>query len=188
MICYIREKSYGISIELQKVPDNFLFVLKEHLKKYNINSITAEKPKNINWSEKIPLNYNFKKIPSTLKSSGVYRIWYNNQIIYIGSSDCDGNIKGKRGGMWSRRADFKSTLFEEKRYKCASSEVKSLLYDNKEIPKSDIIKFNHQFFACHPDVAREIEFDVQTEYKKQYGQLPILNRVKNFTGGARKIR
>ena len=117
MICYIREKSYGVSIEMEKIPDNFLEILKKHLNKYNITSLVAEKPSCIEWSEKIPLDYTFKKVPSTLKSSGVYRIWYNNQIIYIGSSDCDGNIKGKRGGMWSRRADFKSTLFEEKRYK-----------------------------------------------------------------------
>ena len=187
MICYIREKSYGVSIEMEKIPDNFLEILKKHLNKYNITSLVAEKPSCIEWSEKIPLDYTFKKVPSTLKSSGVYRIWYNNQIIYIGSSDCDGNIKGKRGGMWSRRADFKSTLFEEKRYKCASSEVKSLLYENKEIPKSDIIKFKHQFFPCHPDVVRDVEFDIQKQYKQKYGDLPILNRVKNFTGGARKI-
>ena len=27
----------------------------------------------------------------------------------------------------------------------------------------------------------------QKEYKQKYNNLPILNRVKNFTGGARKI-
>jgi hypothetical protein len=187
MICYIRKKSYGVSIEMEKVPDNFLEILKNHLKKYNIKPLLAEKPNHIEWSEKIPLDYKFKKLPSFLKSSGVYRIWYDNQIIYIGSSDCDGNIKGKRGGMWSRRADFKSTLFEEKRYKCASSEVKLLLYNNKEIPRSDIVKFQHQFFSCHPDIVRDIEFNTQKEYKQKYNNLPILNRVKNFTGGARKI-
>ena len=108
MICYIREKSYGVAIELEKVPDNFVITLKEHLKKYNIIPIEPEVLGEITWSYKIPLDMKLRKVPSQFKSSGVYNVYYDNQVVYIGSSDCDGNIKGKRGGMWSRRADFKS--------------------------------------------------------------------------------
>ena len=39
MICYIRDKKYGVTIELEKIPQNFTTILKEHLKKYNIVAI-----------------------------------------------------------------------------------------------------------------------------------------------------
>ena len=32
MICYIRDKKYGVTIELEKIPQNFTTILKEHLK------------------------------------------------------------------------------------------------------------------------------------------------------------
>ena len=187
MICYIREKSYGVAIELEKVPDNFVITLKEHLKKYNIIPIEPEVLGEITWSYKIPLDMKLRKVPSQFKSSGVYNVYYDNQVVYIGSSDCDGNIKGKRGGMWSRRADFKSTLIDEKRYKCASTDISKYFYDGKKMPESDLYRIKHKFYPCHPDSARELEFKLQKEYKDEHGDLPLLNQVENFTGGARKI-
>ncbi len=110
MICYIRNKKYGVAIELEKIPQNFTIILKEHLKKYNIVPIEPEVIGEIKWSEKIPLHKSIKPIPSQFKSSGVYKIYMDDKEIYIGSSDSDGNIPGKRLGMFGRRADFKSSL------------------------------------------------------------------------------
>ena len=188
MICYIREKKYGVAIEIEKLPENFITILKEHLKKYNIVAFEPETIGEVKWSDKIPLDRKFKQVPTQFKSSGAYQVYFDNQIVYIGSSDCDGNIKGKRGGMWSRRADFKSTLIDEKRYKCASTDISNYFYDGKKIPKSDLNRIKHEFYPCHPDSARDVEFKLQKEYKDKHGELPLLNQVENFTGGARKIK
>jgi len=187
MICYIRKKCYGVAIELEKVPGNFLFILKEHLKKYNIVAIEPEDLGEITWSNKIPLGFKFKKVPLEFISSGAYRVYYDNQIIYIGSSDSDGRIPGRRKGMWGRRADWKSTLLGCKRYKCASSEITTHFYDGKDFPESDLNRIAHEFFACHPDSARELEFKLQKEHKDEHGDLPLLNRLDKYIGGARKI-
>ena len=56
MICYIRNKKYGVAIELEKIPPNFTTILKEYLKKYNIVPIEPEVIGEIKWSEKIPLH------------------------------------------------------------------------------------------------------------------------------------
>ena len=109
MICYIRDKKYGVTIELEKIPQNFTTILKEHLKKYNIVAIEPEVIGEIKWSDPIRLDMMFKTTPSELKSSGVYKIYMDDKLIYIGSSDSDGRLRGKRAGMWGRRADFKSS-------------------------------------------------------------------------------
>ena len=90
--------------------------------------------------------------------------------------------------MWSRRADFKSTLIDEKRYKCASTDISKHFYDGKKMPESDLYRIKHEFYPCHPDLARDLEFELQKEYKDEHGDLPLLNRVENFTGGAKKIK
>lgn len=191
MICYVRKKSSGTNIELEKKPINFDIKLKEFLSLYNI---TPEEPIldvnliKINWSEEIPLNHFFKKVPTDFIKSGVYRVKYDNEIIYIGSSDTDGRIKGGRQGMWARRADFKSVLLGCERYKCASSEISKLFYNNEKFPEKDLYKIKHQFLPCHPDNARDLEFRIQKEYLIEFGQLPRLNIVTKSIGGARKIK
>ena len=89
--------------------------------------------------------------------------------------------------MWGRRADWKSTLLGCSRYKCASSEITTHFYNGKEFPIEDLKRIQHEFFATHPDVAREVEFKLQKEYKDEHGDLPILNRLEKYIGGARKI-
>ena len=187
MISYVRKKCYGFAIELEKVPDNFQEVLKEHLKKYNIHAIESEMPLEINFTDKIGLDVNLKKVPKLFISSGAYRVYFDNDIIYIGSSDSDGNIPGRRKGMWGRRADWKSTLLGCNRYKCASSEITKHFYEGKDFPIGDLKRIQHEFFACHPYVARDVEFKLQKEYKDIHGDLPIFNRLDKYTGGARKI-
>ena len=53
---------------------------------------------------------------------------------------------------------------------------------------SDLYRIKHEFYPCHPDLARDLEFELQKEYKDEHGDLPLLNRVENFTGGAKKIK
>jgi len=190
MICYITSKPSGTIIQLEKKPQNFDKILEELLLKYNI---VAEKPVldinliDVIWSEKVALNKTFRKVPTDFIRSGVYRVFYDDEIIYIGSSESDGRIKDGRKGMWARRADFKTTLLGCERYKCASSEISKFFYNNKKFPEKDMYRIKHQFSPCHPDNARDLEFKIQTEHKKLFGQLPKLNVVKNNTGGARKI-
>ena len=62
------------------------------------------------------------------------------------------------------------------------------LYNGKKFPMKDICRFSHRFFNCHPDLVRDIEYKVQKEYKDEHGDLPLLNRVENYVGGARKIK
>jgi hypothetical protein len=190
MICYIRTKLSGTTIQLERKPQNFDKILEEFLSHYNI---VAEKPvSDINsieviWSEKIALNHIFKKVPIDFIRSGVYRVFYDDEIIYIGSSDADGRIKNNRKGMYTRRTDFKTTLLGCERYKCASSEISKFFYNNKKFPEKDLYRIKHQFFPCHPDNARDLEFKIQKEHKKQFGHLPKLNIVEYSTGGARKV-
>jgi len=190
MICYIRNKKYGVTIELEKIPPNFTTILKEHLKKYNIVAIEPEVIDEIQWSEKIPLHKSIKPIPSQFKSSGVYKIYMDDKEIYIGSSDSDGNIPGKRLGMFGRRADFKSSLKGDKRqtYMDIPNLLSKYFYEGKKFPMKDICRFSHKFFSCHPDLVRDLEYKIQKEYKDKHGDLPLLNRVENYVGGARKIK
>jgi hypothetical protein len=193
MKAYLREKKYGISIESSNITYNLINDIKKLLRDNNIKVIEPIMPNEIVFSKKIKLNENITPIPEVYKSSGVYRVYFDDEIIYIGSSDCDGNIKGKRAGMWSRRYDFKSTLLERKeneapkRYQCAASEVKRIFYNNERFPESDLYRIEHDFFPCHPDLAREIEFNKQQEYYDENNKLPVLNRVSEFVGGAKFI-
>ena len=190
MICYIRDKKYGVTIELEKIPQNFTTILKEHLKKYNIVAIEPEVIGEIKWSDPIRLDMMFKTTPSELKSSGVYKIYMDDKLIYIGSSDSYGRLRGKRAGMWGRRADFKSSLKGDKRqtYMDIPNLLSKYFYNGKKFPMKDICRFSHRFFSCHPDLVRDIEYKVQKEYKDEHGDLPLLNRVENYVGGARKIK
>ena len=193
MQAYLREKKYGISIESSYISPNLINSIKKTLKENNIQVIEPIMPAQIVFSKKIKLNENITPIPEEYKSSGVYRVYFDGEIIYIGSSDCDGNIKGKRAGMWSRRYDFKSTLLERqeheapKRYQCAASEVKKVFYNNDRFPETDLYRIEHDFFPCHPDLARELEFDIQQKYYDKNNKMPILNIVSEFVGGAKNI-
>lgn len=189
MKAYIRKRRYGLSIEASEITPKVLKEIKEILLKNNINVIEPVLPNEIIFSEKISLDKVFDRVPEKFKSSGVYRIYFDDELIYIGSSDCDGNIKGKRQGMWGRRYDFKSTLLEKPnaRYKCAATEIKKHFYDNKMFPESDLCRITHDFFECHPDLARKIEFTLQGKYYEKHSKMPLLNQVDNYVGGAKKL-
>ncbi len=180
---------------MEKMPPNFVNILKEHLLKYNISPHEPEPITEVKWFPKISLETQFGYgVPNIYKSSGIYRIYFDGKIVYIGSSDSDGRLPGKRAGMWGRRADFKSSLYNStikngrpQTYSNIPQQISKLFYKGKKFPMKDCYKFEHEFFPCHPDQVRDIEETIQKEYKDIHGDVPLFNKVENFVGGARKI-
>ena len=187
-MAYVREKKFGYVLELEDKPDNFKSLIKEFLSGHGFHIEEPIIPNEIIWSPRINLLQAFKKVPKEYKKSGVYRVYYDDTMIYIGCTQCDGTLKGKRQGMWARRQDFKSSLKGQRQtYFAIDKTMADYYYNGEKMPLDEYKRISHEFFVCHPDVSENLEQVLQQEYKDEHGDLPLLNRVENYVGSAKRV-
>ncbi len=190
---YLRERKTSLSIEM-----DFSIIDKKKVKeiKKGMRALCREfdlniiEPKSLRkpyrWAGPVGLHMKDirhidKGIANAARQSGVYRYYYDGILIYIGSSDMDGRIDGKRS-MWKRRLDLKDCLTPTKdgRNKASSGKrrdiLKAFYKGRSRFPKKDFNKITHEFLPCHPDMARGLEDEMLRDYKSKHGALPLLNR------------
>ena len=147
--------------------------------KYKFNYSIPEYPNWNNWSPKIRLteNANSIKNQTIYKRAGCYKIWYNDELIYIGETRCDNILSpNTRPGMWARRGDFRSTVLGKDIRNPYGNGSKFL-----EIFGRDAIKDTyHTFHHVHPLYCKEAELELLQNYYNEFGKLPILQSEHDY--------
>jgi hypothetical protein len=131
---------------------------------------TPEYPKFNKWSERVPLTRKGERVSKEYKRSGVYKIYHKDKVIYIGETRCDGEVVSRKG-MWSRRADFMSTVQSNGKVKNPYGNALKFL---EHYTLDDMKYVSHSFHYVHPKYCKEAELELLTEYYKEHNTLPIL--------------
>ena len=118
-------------------------------------------------------NYNdslSKECNAPKDKSGVYLIYADKELIYIGRSgrkDKNGNIKHRKDGLYGRFV--KGKQFGDRRTKTWPAKIK----------EEGIKEFSVHWFVTYDDIYKdfpnEIEYRLINEYKKQFGNIPRWN-------------
>jgi len=129
-----------------------------------------EYPELINWSDQVPMTRINEVIPTEYIRSGVYKIYHNNHVIYIGETRCDGTVVSRKG-MWSRRSDFRSTVQSDGKVKNPYGNALKFL---ELYGKEELNNVSHAFHHVHPKYCKEAELQLLKEYHAQHEVLPAL--------------
>lgn len=150
---------------------------------FNITITRKEKPKLselTNWSEKIPFNATSKQFKNykDFTRSGVYKIWYKDELIYIGETRCDKTINpSTRPGMWARRGDFKSTILGGDSIRNPYGNGTAFLQNFSLEDLSDVY---HTFHYVPAEFCKEIELELLKEYYEQHNKLPLIQSEHDY--------
>lgn len=161
----------NIDLEEQK---KIIEILK---KSFSFNYSEPSYPKWDEWSPKISILSKAKDIDNqkSYTQSGCYKIWLDDEVIYIGETRCTKTDKNGRAGMWARRSDFKSTILGENIQNPYGNGTRYLEKFGK-----DISKVYHSFHYVHPMFCKQAEQELIKEYYKTYGRLPILQHEQDL--------
>jgi hypothetical protein len=150
---------------------------------FNIKFEIPRKPKINelnNWSEKINIHSKASDIKNQKDyiRSGVYKIWYNDELIYIGETRCDKLLNpSTRPGMWARRGDFRSTVLGGDSIRNPYGNGTSFL---KHFSLNELDNIYHTFHYVHRDFCKEIEIELLQEYYDLNNTLPILQSEHDY--------
>ncbi len=139
----------------------------------NINYEIPEYPKWDDWSEKIHIHIKARNVRNVQKyyKSGVYRIYLDDKIIYIGESRCDNqNFSKGRKGMWNRRSDFRSTILGNNIRNPYGNGSKFLELFGREM----LNLIWHDFHPVHSLFCKQSEIELLQDYYNEHGKLPAL--------------
>lgn len=149
------------------------------LTKFKFNYSKPEYPIWDNWSNKIKLTETAGSLEnlSLYKRAGCYKIWYKDELIYIGETRCDFILNPKsRPGMWARRADFRSTILGNNINNPYGNATRFL----KIFRKTSIKDTYHTFHQVHPAYCKEAELELLQNYYNEFGKLPILQSEHDY--------
>lgn len=131
------------------------------------------------WSPKIKLTEianNIKNL-NLYKRAGCYKIWYKNELIYIGETRCDISLNPKdRPGMWARRYDFRSTVLGKDILNPYGNASKFLEVLGKEAVEDTY----HTFHYVYPLHCKKAEIELLQNYYDEFGKLPILQSQHDY--------
>lgn len=133
-----------------------------------------------NWSDKIGFYQTSKDVTDYKKfiRSGVYKIWYNDEVIYIGETRCDKHVNpATRPGMWARRGDFRSTILGGNTIRNPYGNGTSYL---EKFSLDELDNIYHTFHYVHQDFCKEIELELLQEYYDTHNTLPILQSEHDY--------
>jgi len=129
-----------------------------------------EYPEFGDWSDRVSMTTYNKPVPTEYIRSGVYKIYHNDDVIYIGETRCDGTVVSRKG-MWSRRSDFRSTVQSEGKVKNPYGNALKFL---ELYGVNELVNVSHEFHYVHPKYCKEAEKDLLKEYYTTHYTLPNL--------------
>ena len=123
-----------------------------------------------NWSDSIPLNvagkYINKEVLREFKKTGVYKIFYKDETIYIGETR-----SVTRNGMLARRSDFLSTIKGGDKIKNPYGNGTKFL---ENFCLDDIKYVSHRFHVVHPIYCKDAELEQLQIFYDENEKLPLL--------------
>lgn len=150
---------------------------------FNIKFEIPTKPKLnelVNWSDKINIHSKASEVKNQKEyiRSGVYKIWYKDEVIYIGETRCDKILNpSTRPGMWARRGDFRSTILGGDSIRNPYGNGTSFL---QHFSLDDLNDIYHTFHYVHQDFCKQIEIELLQEYYDLHGSLPKLQSEHDY--------
>ena len=136
----------------------------------DVETDNPEYPEFDDWSDLVPMTRINEGIPTEYIRSGVYKIYHNLKVIYIGETRCDGTVVSRKG-MWSRRSDFRSTVQSNGEVKNPYGNAVRFL---ELYGKEELNNVSHAFHYVHPKYCKEAELQLLKEYHAQHDTLPAL--------------
>lgn len=170
-------RQYSTSLAIQGIDVETQYAILEKLKGFfNFEYEMPKYPLWDSWSPKIPLTSSARKVFNYKRytRSGCYKIWMNDEIIYIGETRCgieivNGKRSAGRPGMWARRADFRSTILGKNIQNPYGNATRFV-----ELFGTDISNVYHTFHDVHPVYCKDAELELLRDYYKIHGKLPVL--------------
>lgn len=165
-------RQHATSLTIRDIdPDKQLEIVQLLQSHYGFTHALPALPTWDNWSPKIPITAKAKDVPNQKDyvTSGCYKVWYDDEVIYIGETRTQKGEGTGRPGMWARRADFRSTILGkniQNPYGNATRFVQEF-GDNIE-------RVYHTFHYVHPMYCKQAEEELLREYYKLHGKLPLL--------------